>query len=82
MHGNGLLLLSASIALPSASVLILEFGVVPEKEAEGQTEEELSFSGVLGGRPIRLPFFVKWFKRFRLFGESETFKKNQLNKQF
>ena len=75
LHGNGLLLLSASIALPSASVLILEFGVVPEKEVEGQAEEELSFSGVFGGRPIRLPFFVKWFKRFRLFGESETFKK-------
>lgn len=75
LHGNGLLLLSICHLL-SPSVLFLEFGV-PEKEVEGQAEGE-SFSGVLGGRPIRLPFFVKWFKRFRLFGVSEKFLKNPL----
>ena len=68
-------MLFSTLELPAAppSVLFLVLGV-PEKEVEGQAEGE-SFSGVLGGRPIRLPFFVKWFKRFRLLGVSETLKK-------
>ena len=66
-------MLFSTLELPAApSVLFLVLGV-PEKEVEGQAEGE-SFSGVLGGRPIRLPFFVKWFKRFRLLGVSETLK--------